>query len=70
MGVAGVHRMSRALVFVCLLFVGEVVFAGTVFYLHGRIVEDEGSRPVHERFGLYDYPAIVEALGADGATVV
>jgi hypothetical protein len=62
--------MSRALVFVCLLFVGEVVFAGTVFYLHGRIVEDEGPRPVHERFGLYDYPAIVEALGANGTTVV
>jgi hypothetical protein len=61
--------MSRTLVVICLLFIGDVVFAGTVFYLHGRIVEDEGPRPVHERFGLYDYPAIVEALGANGATV-
>jgi hypothetical protein len=62
--------MSRLLVCICLLFAGDVVFAGTIFYLHGRIVEDEGPRPVHERYGLYDYPAIVEALGADGATVV
>jgi hypothetical protein len=50
--------------------VGNLVFADTIFYLHGRIIEDEGPRPVHERFGLYDYPAIVDALGADGATVV
>ena len=70
MGVTGLRRMSRTLVCICLLFVGDVVFAGTIFYLHGRIVEDEGPRPVHERFGLYDYPAIVEALGANGATVV
>jgi hypothetical protein len=62
--------MSRSLLFICLLFVGDVVFAETIFYLHGRIVEDEGPRPVHERFGLYDYPAIVDALGADGALVV
>jgi hypothetical protein len=62
--------MSRTFVCICLLFVGDVVFAETIFYLHGRIVEDEGLRPVHERFGLYDYPAIVEALGANGATVV
>jgi len=70
MGVPGSHRMSKSLVLIYLLFVGDVVFAETIFYLHGRIVEDEGPRPVHERFGLYDYPAIVEALGADGALVV
>jgi len=58
------------MVLICLLFFGDVVFAETIFYLHGRIVEDEGPRPVHERFGLYDYPAIVETLGADGALVV
>jgi hypothetical protein len=62
--------MSRSIFLVCLLFTGELVFAETIFYLHGRIVEDEGPRPVHERFGLYDYPAIVDALGADGATVI
>jgi hypothetical protein len=41
-----------------------------LFYLHGRIVEDAGPTPTHPRFGLYDYPAIVEALGSRGATVV
>jgi hypothetical protein len=62
--------MSRTLVFICILFVGDAIFAETIFYLHGRIVEEEGPQPVHERFGLYDYPAIVEALGTDGALVV
>ena len=62
--------MSRAAFLLCLLFVGELAFAETIFYLHGRIIEDEGPQPVHERFGLYDYPAIVDALSADGALVV
>lgn len=64
--------MSRklALAFVCSLLASEFAAADTIFYLHGRIVEDEGPRPVHEYFGLYDYPAIVEALGSDGAKVI
>lgn len=62
--------MIRSLVFLCLFLVGDVVHSETIFYLHGRIVEDEGPRPVHERFGLYDYPAIVDALGANGALVI
>jgi len=41
-----------------------------LFYLHGRIIEDAGPTPMHPRYGLYDYPAIVDALGARGATVV
>lgn len=41
-----------------------------IIYLHGRIIEDEGPMPTHPQFGLYDYPAIVEALGSRGATVV
>src|SRR3546814_10041826 len=39
-------------------------------YLHGRIVEDLGPRPTDPRFGLYDYPAILEALASRGATVI
>ena len=54
----------------CLLPIGQLAVADTIFYLHGRIVEDEGPRPVHEYFGLYDYPAIIAVLGADGAKVV
>ncbi len=42
----------------------------TVFYLHGRIIEEKGLRPVHPVFGLYDYPAVVTALGSRGADVV
>lgn len=40
-----------------------------LFYLHGRIIEDEGPTPTHPVFGLYDYPAVVDALGARGADV-
>src|SRR3546814_9461570 len=39
-------------------------------YLHGRIVEDLGPRPTDPRFGLYDYPAFLEALASRGATVI
>ncbi|MGH8494781.1 MAG: alpha/beta hydrolase [Gammaproteobacteria bacterium] len=41
-----------------------------LFYLHGRIIEDEGPQPVDERFGLYDYRSVVEALGSRGAVVI
>ena len=41
-----------------------------ILYLHGRIVENKGTTPTHAEFGLYDYPAIVEALGARGDTVI
>lgn len=41
-----------------------------VFYLHGRIIEDGDLRPTHEVWGLYDYPAVVDALGSRGAVVI
>lgn len=41
-----------------------------LIYLHGRIVEDLGPRPTDPRFGLYDYPGILEALASRGATVI
>lgn len=45
--------------------------AGTyVIYLHGRVVENLGPRPTESAFGLYDYPAILEALASRGATVI
>jgi hypothetical protein len=37
-----------------------------VFYSHGFIVEGENERPVHEEFGVYDFPAIKEELFAIG----
>lgn len=33
-------------------------------------MEDQGIRPVHERWGEYDYSAVVEALGSKGAVVL
>lgn len=41
-----------------------------IFYLHGRIVEDQGAEAKSERFGPYQYRKIVEALGRDGARVI
>lgn len=41
-----------------------------LIYLHGRIVEDAGPRPTDARFGLYDYPAILDALASRGAQVI
>jgi hypothetical protein len=42
----------------------------TIFYLHGRIIEDEGTTPTHPTYGLYDYPAILSALESRGAHVI
>lgn len=33
-----------------------------VIYLHGAIVENGDPKPIHPRFGLYDFPAIQQAL--------
>lgn len=41
-----------------------------LIYLHGRVVENLGPRPTDSSFGLYDYPAILEALDGTGATVI
>lgn len=30
----------------------------TIFYLHGRIIEEKGTRPVHRSWGLYDNPDV------------
>lgn len=41
-----------------------------VIYLHGRIVEEQGPRPVDERFGIYEYQQILDSLAASGAEVM
>jgi hypothetical protein len=33
-----------------------------IFYLHGAIVEEQGPKGVSPRYGLYDYPGILEAF--------
>lgn len=37
-----------------------------VIYSHGRIVEGDDPRPVHPTNGVYDFPAIKQALFVDG----
>ena len=41
-----------------------------LFYLHGQIVEGSDGRPEHPEYGVYDYPAIVQALENEGFTVI
>lgn len=41
-----------------------------LIYLHGRIIENFGPRPTDPRYGLYDYPAILETLSSRGAVVI
>jgi hypothetical protein len=41
-----------------------------VFYLHGKIVEDQGREATSERFGRYEYDGIVSALGSRGFEVI
>ena len=40
-----------------------------VIYSHGRIVEGDDPKPIHERWGIYDFPAIVSRL-AEGNSFV
>jgi dienelactone hydrolase len=41
-----------------------------VLYLHGQIVQDVGPRPTHPRWGLYDYPLILDTLAEADLTVI
>ncbi len=46
------------------------VGARYLFYLHGRIIEEQGIRPTSERWGVYEYEAILEALKQRGLVVI
>lgn len=41
-----------------------------LIYLHGKIVENQGPRPIDARFGRYDYAGVLEALSSRGAVVI
>lgn len=41
-----------------------------VFYLHGRIIEEQGRRPTHPEFGTYEYDEILRRLGGEGRVVL
>ncbi len=41
-----------------------------LIYLHGAIIETQGERPTHPRFGVYEYKEILEVLGAHDFVVI
>ncbi|MCD4748137.1 MAG: alpha/beta hydrolase [Thermoanaerobaculales bacterium] len=41
-----------------------------LIYLHGAIVETEGMRPTHPRFGIYEYSTILQTFADRGFTVI
>ena len=41
-----------------------------VFYLHGQIIEEQGRRPTHPKFGPYEYDEILRQLDGQGRVVM
>lgn len=62
--------MKRQLALLALLWFCGDGQAATVFYLHGKIVEDHGDNAVHPRYGTYEYGKIVSRLKAHGHQVI
>ncbi len=77
--------MRLSLILVCALFWPWAAIAGHVyeaypekvdpdgtylFYIHGFIVEGTDPRPVHPEFGVYDFPAIKQALSVGDINVI
>lgn len=79
-------RISRILIFtLCVLTIiskgnAQAIFpdipdkidtkAKLLFYLHGRIVEIKGIRPISAKYGAYEYEKIIEALKNRGFIVI
>lgn len=41
-----------------------------LFFLHGKIVEDEGARPISPQHGAYEYQQMLDAFESRGFTVI
>lgn len=41
-----------------------------IVYLHGKIIEDMGTRPTHPLFGVYEYQNLLAGFAARGYTVI
>jgi hypothetical protein len=59
------------------LFLSMYVFPWSIdptkqymFYLHGKIIEDEGIPAVSSEYGTYEYEAILEKIASHGFTVI
>lgn len=46
------------------------VKAKYLFYLHGRIIEEQGIRPTSEKYGVYEYEKILDTLKDKGFIVI
>jgi len=44
--------------------------ANYLFYLHGRLIENQGIRPTDPKYGVYEYEEILNTLAARGLTVI
>ena len=44
--------------------------ASYLFYLHGRIIENQGIRPTDPRYGVYEYEEILRTLAGRGFAVI
>ena len=79
------QSLTAILVFTLLAFNGALAQQGVVrdrlpgvpdararyvIYLHGKIIEDQGRRPTHARWGTYEYQQILDRLAADDLVVV
>ena len=62
--------MTRLICTFLLLLFSSSTSAATVFYLHGKIIEDKGDNAVHPEYGIYQYGRIVSELQADGHHVI
>jgi hypothetical protein len=70
------RMMTNLLLFLFLIFITDFGAAAAfkdvppkvdpkahyVFYLHGRIIEDQGIRPRHPQYGYYEYEQILQTL--------
>jgi len=63
-------RTSKAIFLFFALFYASLSSAETVFYLHGKIVEDQGDLANHPQHGIYRYSDIVSALAKAGHRIV
>lgn len=61
--------MMRIALSILLLFYIGSSHAATVYYLHGKIVEDRGDNAIHPIYGKYKYGEIVAQLRREGHTV-
>ena len=59
------------------LFLSQYVFPASIdptkrymFYLHGRIIEDQGIPAVSPDYGTYEYETILEKLASRGFTII